>query len=267
MGGLIIYNYKNKDDLIYLINRGCVNVKEISEKCNCNIKTASGWLNKFDLIFQRKLITVPKNKIKEDLENLTSKDFCNKYKVSESSIPRWKRHLGISVFIGRNRSLNNWVKKDGYYVGYTKNTNIKFFIDEENYETVKNYTWRESDSGYIETHINGKRYFQHRFILFGFNREVNLKNGIVDHINQNKRDNRKNNLRITSNSVNQLNRGLRKDNKSGYTGVSYCNRDDVFKASISRNNEGIELGTFKSFEEAIKIRQQIERNLYSEVFN
>lgn len=259
-----MYDYKNENDLICLINSGYVSIKEIAKQCNCNVKTANRWIKKFGLIFERKLITVSKNKIKKDLENLTSKDFCDKYKVSGSLIPRWKRLLGINVSIGRNRSLNIWVEKYDCYIGYTQNTNKEFLIDKENYKILKEYTWSENDSGYIETHINGKRYFQHRFILFGFNREINLKNGVVDHINRNKKDNRKNNLRITSNSVNQFNRGLRKDNQSGHTGVSYLQRDKLFRATINKGGRSYNLGDFSTLNEAVTARKIAEQKLYGE---
>lgn len=55
----------------------------------------------------------------------------------------------------------------------------------------------------------------HRLIL---NAPENME---VDHINGNRLDNRRENLRLCNSSQNKCNRGPRKDNKSGYKGVSW----------------------------------------------
>ena len=45
-----------------------------------------------------------------------------------------------------------------YGIGWTSNTNQEFYFDLEDYDKIKNYTWLETDSGYIASDsINRKR--------------------------------------------------------------------------------------------------------------
>src|SRR5690606_15171174 len=108
------------------------------------------------------------------------------------------------------------------------NTGNPFFVDRNDWPRIRPYTWLENRSGYIETRVTyrplerPRRVFLHRFIL-GVHGDApaNLSGAVTAHINGNRRDNRRANLRVVSNSENQMNRRPRKDNRSGHTGVSW----------------------------------------------
>ena len=72
----------------------------------------------------------------------------------------------------------------------------------------------------------------------------------VDHINRNKLDNRRCNLRVASNSQNCRNREKGKNNTSGYKGVSYKKKNKKFAARITVDGRMHNLGLFKTAEEA-----------------
>jgi HNH endonuclease/AP2 domain len=73
----------------------------------------------------------------------------------------------------------------------------------------------------------------------------------VDHINQNKLDNRASNLRLASRHQNSGNRGGSKLNKSGYKGVSlYDSGRMAWRAQIMDNGEKRGIGYFATAEEA-----------------
>ena len=63
------------------------------------------------------------------------------------------------------------------------------------------------------------------------------KGQVVDHINHNKLDNRKVNLRVCTDMENSKNKGLRKDNKSGVTGVVWNNEKNKWTVNIRCNNK------------------------------
>jgi hypothetical protein len=73
---------------------------------------------------------------------------------------------------------------------------------------------------------------------------------IVDHINGNGLDNRKENLRICTVEENNRNRGKTVRNKSGFKGVCYLKNTKKWKASIRVSKKQINIGYFKTKEEA-----------------
>lgn len=89
--------------------------------------------------------------------------------------------------------------------------------------------------------------FLHRFIL-------NAPKGLeVDHINGDGLDNRKENLRICNRKQNGKNRKLAKNNKTGYHGVYYCEREKRRKrwtATIRINGKKKTIGRFHTKDEA-----------------
>lgn len=95
------------------------------------------------------------------------------------------------------------------------------------------------------------------------------KGDIVDHIkhpvgNEHKIDNRKSNLRISTNQQNCFNQGIRKNNSSGITGVSWLEKNQKWRASITVNYKTIYLGMFLSKEEAAQARKEAEEKYFKE---
>jgi hypothetical protein len=97
------------------------------------------------------------------------------------------------------------------------------------------------ENGYIKLKINSKGYFAHRLAWLYMTGE--MPKDCIDHINGIKDDNRFENLREATKSQNNLNVGIKKNNKSGYKGVSaYKNK---WKATGYLNKKSIHLGYFK----------------------
>jgi len=81
----------------------------------------------------------------------------------------------------------------------------------------------------------------------------------VDHINHNALDNRWANLRDVSQIENMYNQGKRKNNKSGVTGVSWDARRSTWFACIMVDRKTRSGGCFKTFEEAVAKRKELEK--------
>jgi len=87
----------------------------------------------------------------------------------------------------------------------------------------------------------------------------------VDHINGNRLDNRRDNLRVVTPAVNQRNRHrLNKNNTSGYRGVARSTHG-TWRAEIRVDRRKIHLGYFDSREEAFAARVQAEARYFGEV--
>lgn len=85
----------------------------------------------------------------------------------------------------------------------------------------------------------------------------------VDHINHNQLDNRKSNLRITTQSQNARNRrGPNKNNTSGYRNVTYI--DGMWHIQMYVNGKNIYFGKYADVHEAGKAAKQIREKIYGE---
>ncbi len=85
----------------------------------------------------------------------------------------------------------------------------------------------------------------------------------IDHINRNKLDNRRSNLRVASFRLQTQNRSLRKTSISGYTGVSFKSSSGKYVAQIHINGKGKHLGYFddpKGASEAYQAEKKIRDN-------
>ena len=118
-------------------------------------------------------------------------------------------------------------------------------------------------AGYLETCINRKRYYLHRLAFLYMT--GSLPNGVVDHKNRDKSDNRWCNLVCVNHQQNMENEiAPRRHGSLGHRGVHRYK--DGFRAKIVHKGKQIHLGTFKTLEEAanayIKAKPEIHKNFY-----
>ena len=83
----------------------------------------------------------------------------------------------------------------------------------------------------------------------------------TDHVNKNKLDNRKCNLRTCTDSENMRNSKMHITNTSGYKGVYWDNSHKRWVARIGIRSKIIRLGRYKTKQEAAFIRKQAEEKL------
>lgn len=125
-------------------------------------------------------------------------------------------------------------------------------IDTDDIEKCKKIKWSLDNKGYV---INSKNRIKlHRLIM---DCPDNL---VVDHINHNTLDNRKNNLRICTNQENVWNSNKYSNNKSGHKGI--FKQNDKYIANYAR----IYLGTFDNFEEAKNAYEKKAKEIQKEFY-
>lgn len=86
----------------------------------------------------------------------------------------------------------------------------------------------------------------------------------IDHINRNKLDNRKANLRVCSHSENTKNLSLKSNNSSGFPGVRWDVARKKWLARIKVDYREKHLGRFDNIEEAISARLFAESIYYAQ---
>lgn len=127
-------------------------------------------------------------------------------------------------------------------------------IDFEDYERVCNHNWSlATNKGYVQNNTYRHKYRTlHRFVL---NYDGNLD---VDHINHDKLDNRKSNLRIVSKSMNGINRKevpvniVKRIRKSGKV---------MYDAQIQVLGTKHHLGVFSSYKRAEIVATSARNNI------
>lgn len=101
--------------------------------------------------------------------------------------------------------------------------------------------------------VNKKLYYAHRVVFKLHFPDVRIDGLIIDHLNGNPFDNRIENLRLVTQSLNMKNICKRSDNKSGVTGVSFYSRDGTWRVSWTEK-EKRKQKFFKKFEDAVQYR-------------
>lgn len=115
-------------------------------------------------------------------------------------------------------------------------------VDEAGGEAVAPYKWFIGNHGYAAARIEKQTVTMHRLLL-------GPGVGVVDHINRDKLDNRRTNLRRVPPGVNIANSGPRRSSASGVKGVRRS-RGGRWHAQISLRGKLLFLGAFNTREEA-----------------
>lgn len=151
---------------------------------------------------------------------------------------------------------------------YTPKHKVPFQVDEADVEAISYYSWFEAGElglEYIRTAVKnysgvGNRQRQialHQFLLGPAPERFEW-----DHRNRDRRDNRRDNLRLVTTVINQRNVGIQLDNTSGVKGVA--KHGTMWRADISYNKQQIYLGCFFTIEEAALVRRKAEIELWGD---
>ena len=198
-------------------------------------------------------------------EKICSVEYCDKNVYAINYCGRHYKQILTKGYIHITRFDKNKIIVCGNYakIILLNNNNIvvgKCIIDIEDIKKIKKYKWHY-DCGYCTTTIQekNKKYNMkiHRLIM-GF------PDSNIDHINRNKLDNKKINLRCVGQSVNTYNNRMKSTNTSGVTGVVWVKRKNKWGANIGHQNKLYNLGHFTDKQDAINVRKEAELKFYGE---
>ena len=132
---------------------------------------------------------------------------------------------------------------------YDKLTGRFIWLKHKKSEKIGLHAEKEHPNGYWQIYVLGRNYLAHR-LAWAFS-SGSWPEKHIDHINEDKKDNRICNLRDVSHSINLANqKNPQRNNISGYRGVT--KRNDKFQAQIVINKKYTSIGYFNSAEEAHK---------------
>lgn len=110
------------------------------------------------------------------------------------------------------------------------------------------FTYTSKTYGYIHVTLQGKSYCVHRLIWCMIT--GSFPEGEVDHINQDRFDNRWSNLRDVPKAANQKNKAKFKNNTTGVTGVYWDKQRQKWRAAVKKDGRLYRVGRFSTIEEA-----------------
>jgi hypothetical protein len=152
---------------------------------------------------------------------------------------------------------NKYIIKNGYaelIISSKKYGLFTTFVDIEDVDLLKPYTWfiQNYNSKTIAAKINKKRIYIHRFIMNCPSDKV------IDHVNHNRVDNRKCNLKICTQKENMNN--LLPNCKRGKYIFQIGNK---FRVRVPKNGKNLHLGYFDTLEQA----QETVKNYLNYLWN
>ena len=129
-------------------------------------------------------------------------------------------------------------------------------VDDEDYERLSRWCWQVTN-GYPSRSTRAGTIYMHREIM----RPAPGRQ--VDHINHDRLDNRRVNLRVCTVSENQGNQ-LARRRTSRFKGVSFCRAHRRWRAHITAGGRSRALGSFSSEEAAARAYDTAARQYFGE---
>ena len=268
-----IVEFVNKEGKCKLVSEEYVNSKtKLEFECNCGRRFRTSW----DTFVQdnKRLCDVCSGHSNFGLVCIVcgSDHEVHRFKGSDLYCSRhYQQLLHFGEILQQTRSDRNLYNVDENENSviielYASDGDIKAYciVDKcDWFGNLEKYKWtKESKSektqGYVVANVNGKNTKIHRLIM-------KAKDGeIIDHIDGDGLNNRRENLRRVNKYQSQMNRGLQSNNKSGYKGVHFHKTTQKWAATIGIHNKSINLGLFEKIEDAIEIRRNAEIKYFGE---
>lgn len=180
------------------------------------------------------------------------KPYCNKH---------WLRlYYNGTLELKKRQTTNTYDFSNEDYVVIITKKNERILVDKEDFDKVKKWSWCVGKQGYPVANINNT-VKKINWVLF-----PTIKHKVQDHINGDKLDNRKSNIRYCSQKENSRNCGLSKNSSTGVAGVTIIkNAHSIkYRARIMFDRKEINLGRYDTLEEAKKVRYEAEKKYFGE---
>ncbi len=131
------------------------------------------------------------------------------------------------------------------YINFKRGSEkVKTFIDDSDLVILRQHQWFLDSKGYAASRIDGNIIRLHRFLM-------NPQNLYVDHINGNKLDNRRKNLRLATHAQNQW-------NTPSHRGYHWSNKYQKWVVQIRVNGTRLNIGQYQTEDEAKAARKNAE---------
>jgi hypothetical protein len=227
--------YELPTNIYYNKTRKCFNVKIKSERISYekyNLKT----LDDACMVLAD---------FKDKIENKKRQDIKDHFK---KEIPRDNNHFAVITCKNKNKEISGFAIVDDIHW----------------HDLMLISSWSVVD-GYIWGTINKTACSMHTYIMKEFYGIETQKGEVIDHINQNRHDNRRENLRVNSRSGNSHNVKRKVNNASEYLGVvsrTLLNKEKSWNSQIRKDRKHWLSPTFKTETQAAIAYNMLALYLY-----
>lgn len=135
---------------------------------------------------------------------------------------------------------------------------LSALVDDSDFEWLNQWKWHASRKRSKTYACNNQKQTMHR-VLLSAPQELT-----VDHINSDSLDNRRKNLRLATMAQNLVNRGMNKNNTSGYKGVTWAKEKCKWKAQLKVSRKNLFLGYYVDRKEAARAYDQAIQQHFGE---
>lgn len=182
----------------------------------------------------------------------------------------------------RQPNNNTYTDKGEYFEVTVKNSDIVYVVDAEDVDWMKGYTWyTDKAHGVKYPYLSAKKRLDtveyerkeikiHVEIMreeiekFKMDNPDYHKRIIIDHIDGDISNNRRENLRVRTQSENNMNKKVQSNNTTGFVGVTWHSKQKMWNAMIDYEDERIELGSFYYLRNAMRARVEAEKKYFGE---
>lgn len=182
----------------------------------------------------------------------------------------------------RQPNNNTYTDKGEYFEVTVKNSDIVYVVDAEDVNWMKGYTWyTDKAHGVKYPYLSAKKRLDtveyerkeikiHVEIMreeiekFKMDNPDYHKRIIIDHIDGDISNNRRKNLRVRTQSENNMNKKVQSNNTTGFVGVTWHSKQKMWNVMIDYEDERIELGSFYYLRNAVRARVEAEKKYFGE---
>ena len=177
---------------------------------------------------------------------------------------------------------NTYIDKGDYFEVTVNNSDLIYKVDSEDVEWMQGYTWyTDKAHGLKYPYLTTKMTFgigeenrrNVKFHIHIMQEEIDrfirdnpeyTKRIVIDHIKGDITDNRRSNLRVRTQSENNMNKKIQSNNTSGFVGVTWHNKQKMWNAIITVREDIVELGSYYYLRNALRARIDAEKEYFGE---
>lgn len=177
----------------------------------------------------------------------------------------------------KRKSKNNTYSDRGDYFEVTvNNSDLIYKVDKEYVNWMKDYTWYsegDSDSSqrYLVSRVKNEKGV-HSIVRYHVeimrdeleSYESKGSQPVIDHIDGDETNNLKSNMRVVTQSENNMNKRVQRNNTTGFVGVMWHTGKKMWETSITIENESIHLGNYYYLRNALRARIEAENKHFGE---